>query len=393
MRQPRNGENRFGGKHPVGHDHPRTNGTNGARPAGMKTRPIALAELEDEYEDEPVDLVALQADDELINALASGLSVSAGGGPDSDDKVSAILAAWKAEVDAEPIPELVDLDTAVGTVQAARRPSGRARHLVPVAAAAAVLVILLGGVSLGASSAEPEDTLWPVSKVLFAERADSLEAAERVEDRIAEAKQAIVAGQPALAQELLQAAAADLPVVRPQEGRIELAEVQDFLMAKAQETPLGVPTDPGAPLAGDQARTVPAGAQITSPAARTSEQSSTTSGPAGESGSSGPTSVESEQPGAPAPIDPRILNEVPAPAPAEEPEVSTAPSADPPPPAEEAPGPESGGQPPPVEDPAPGAGEPAVEGATAPEQPAPDETQSIGATAADSSTTAPSPTS
>ena len=124
-----------------------------------------------------------------------------------------------------------------------------------------------------------------------------MEAAERVEDRIARAKQAIVAGQPALAeQELLQAAAADLAVVRPEEGRTELAEVQDFLAAKAEETPPGVPTDPGAPLAGDQARKVPAGAQITSPAARTSEQSSPTGGPAGEPGSSGPTSAEASSP-------------------------------------------------------------------------------------------------
>ena len=176
MRQPRNGENRSGGKHPFGHDHSGTNGTNGARPAGMSTPTISLHDIEDD--DEPVDLVALQADDELINALASGLSVSGGGsGPDTDDTVAAILASWKAEVDAEPIPDLVDLDTAVATLQAARRPSGRARHLVPVAAAAAGLVILLGGVSLGSYSAQPEDTLWPVAKVLFAEKTESVEAA------------------------------------------------------------------------------------------------------------------------------------------------------------------------------------------------------------------------
>ena len=125
MRQPRNGENRFGGKHPVGHDHPRTNGTNGARPAGMKTRPIALAELEDEYEDEPVDLVALQADDELINALASGLSVSAGGGPDSDDNVSAILRLeGRGRCRADPRARRL---TPGGNVQSARRrPAGPA---------------------------------------------------------------------------------------------------------------------------------------------------------------------------------------------------------------------------------------------------------------------------
>jgi Anti-sigma-D factor RsdA to sigma factor binding region len=389
VRQPRNGENRSGGKHPFGHDHSRTNGTNGARPAGMSTHTISLHDIEDD--DEPVDLVALQADDELINALASGLSVSGGGsGPDTDDTVAAILASWKAEVDAEPIPDLVDLDTAVATLQAARRPSGRARHLVPVAAAAAGLVILLGGVSLGSYSAQPEDTLWPVAKVLFAERADSVEAAGRVEERIARAKRAIAAGQPALAEQELKAAAADLAVVRPEEGRTELVEVQAFLAAKAEETPPGVPTDPGAPLAGDQTRRVPLGAQITSPAARTSEQQSPTVG-SPDAGSSGSTSPQQERPAAPAPVDPRILLD--APAPVGEPEVSTAPSPDSPPPAKEPSDGKDGGQPPAEEEQPPAQAPPAGDGDAVAPDPAPQDSESIGATAADSDPTAPSPTS
>ena len=306
-----------------------------------------------------------------------------------------MLAAWKAEVDAEPIPDLVDLDTAVATLQAARRPSGRARHLVPVAAAAAGLVILLGGVSLGSYSAQPEDTLWPVAKVLFAEKTESVEAAGRVEERIARAKRAIAAGQPALAEQELKAAAADLGAVLPEEGRTELVEVQDFLAAKAEETPPGVPTDPGAPLAGDQTRKVPLGAQITSPAARTSEQQSPTVG-SPSPGSSGSTSPQQERPAAPAPVDPRILFDVPAPAPAEEPQVSSAPSPpDSPPPAQESTeGKDDGGPPPPVEQDKPPVQEapPADEGAVSPD-PAPAGSESIGATAADTSTTAPSPTS
>jgi len=66
----RSGDSRSGDKHPSGHGHRRTNGTNGARPAGMSTRTIALSSIEED-DDEPIDLVALQADDELINALAA----------------------------------------------------------------------------------------------------------------------------------------------------------------------------------------------------------------------------------------------------------------------------------------------------------------------------------
>lgn len=258
-------DDRRGSENPFGHRAPRTNGSNGARPEGMRTHSQSL----DAYDGaEPVDLMAVQADDELINALSAGMSVTAPGhgGYDADDHVAAILAAWKADVDADPIPELVDLDTAVATVRAASRPaSGRARHLAPVAAAAAFIVLAIGGLSVGSYSAQPDDALWAMSKVLYSERAQSVEAAARVETHITAAKQALVEGKPEVAAQELQMAGTDLAVVRPEEGLTELAEVQDFLVAKAAETPTGKPTDPGSPLATQPARPVPPGAAVTSP--------------------------------------------------------------------------------------------------------------------------------
>lgn len=253
---------------------PHTSGINGAHP-DTDTRPTALADHKD------IDFVAVQADDELINALASGMAVSAPGvgGYDADDHVAAILAAWKVEVDAEPMPELVDLDTAVAAVVGARQQSRRARHLAPVAAAAAFVVLAIGGVSVGSSDARPGDALWPVSKVLYSERAESVEAAERVETRIAKAKQALMEGQPIVAAIELQQAEVDLTAVRPEEGRADLAEVQDFLAAKAEETPVGIRTDPGTPLTTDQARRVPAGAAIDAPADTPTPASSTLPAP------------------------------------------------------------------------------------------------------------------
>ena len=234
------------------------NGTNGAQPSGKAAQPVPFDDLA-----EPVDLVAVQADDELINALAAGMSVSSPGlgGYDADDRVAAILAAWKADVDAEPIPELVDVDTAVSTVVAARPPSSRARHLVPVAAAAAFLVMVIGGVSVTSYNAQPDDALWGVSKVLYSERAESVQAASRVEDRIAAAKAALVAGQPMLAAQELARAQEDLETVRPQEGQDDLADTQDFLEAKAAETPPGQSADPASPLSTHPSRPVPQGAR------------------------------------------------------------------------------------------------------------------------------------
>ncbi len=200
--------------------------------------------------DEPVDLVAVQADDELINALAAGASVpSAGGAFHADDQVVALLSTWRAEVVAEPIPELVDLETAVAAVKAgipSARPkrSARARHLVSVAAAAAFLVLVGGGVTIGSATAEPDSALWPVSKVLFSERADSVEAAARASDKIEDAKQALMDGKPEQATADLAQAQPDLAKVRPQEGKDELVGVKDFLVAKAAETPPHTKVDP-----------------------------------------------------------------------------------------------------------------------------------------------------
>jgi hypothetical protein len=210
------------------------------------------------------------------------------GGYDADDRVAAILAAWKADVDAEPVPELVDLDTAVATVVAARPPSSRARHLAPVAAAAAFLVLAIGGVSVSSYNADPDDALWGVSKVLYAERAESVEAAARVEERIASAKEALVAGQPVVAAQELAAAEEDLSSVRPQEGKSELADTQDFLEAKAAETPQGQSTNPGAPLSTQPSRPVPQGAR--EPAESDSESAPPTSQDESSTGTTGPDS-------------------------------------------------------------------------------------------------------
>lgn len=253
---------------------PRTNGSKSHRANGKHAaspiRPVRF----DEVAEEPIDLVAVQADDELISALAAGMSVSAPGvgGYDADDQVAALLANWRNEVDSEPLPELVDLDTAMATLKAASRPPGRrARHLFPLAAAAAMVVFTIGGVSVGAADARPGDTLWGVSRVLYSERAESVEAAERVEVRIDEAKEALTRGEPEVAAQALAAAEEDLVDVREEEGLAELAEVQSFLEAKAAETPQGQPIQPGTPLASDPSRPVPPGAATETPPAAVSE--------------------------------------------------------------------------------------------------------------------------
>ena len=220
--------------------------------------------------DEPIDLAAMAADDELIDALAAGTIALTSGAYRADDQVVALLTAWRADVTAEPIPELVDLDTAVAAVRAGAKTvrhtrsgrSGKGRHLAPVAAAAALLVVVGGGVSLGSATAQPDSVLWPLSKVLFSERAVSVQAADRVSTKIETAKQALNEGKSDVAATELAQAQQDLSAVRPQEGHAQLADVKNFLVAKAAETPSGTSVDPASPLRTDKSRPIPAGAAL-----------------------------------------------------------------------------------------------------------------------------------
>lgn len=74
------------------------------------------------------DLAAVLADDALLNVLGGRDTLR----PDTaaGDELSALLAAWRREVDARPVGVLVDTPTAVHVItanQPARRPSRWAR--------------------------------------------------------------------------------------------------------------------------------------------------------------------------------------------------------------------------------------------------------------------------
>jgi hypothetical protein len=322
--RPRNGANGNGG----------TNGHRAGGPRGVSNRPIPFptgrggSPAEDaEFADEPLDLVAVQADDELINALAAGMTVSAPGygGYDADDKVVAMLAAWKAEVDADPIPELVDLDTAVAAVESGsvKRPSSRRRHLIPLAGAAALLVFSIAGVSIGAQDADPGSPLFGVTQVLYKDAASSKLAAVEVKQRIEQVNAKLERGDTAGAQQDLQALAPLLEQVRPEEGKTYLAAEKTFLAQKVQETPSGQPTDPRAPLRngtprpqapateGDKDQQQPGVPQSdstsTSPSSSTSVPPSTSVGGTGDPRTQDPRTVDPriagvpESPSSPAP--------------------------------------------------------------------------------------------
>ncbi|MBV9830700.1 MAG: hypothetical protein JOZ82_03835, partial [Marmoricola sp.] len=126
----------------------------------------------DDLVDGPVDLAAVRADDALLDAIAGG-AVTGGLGRDEDvfghpgqddDHLAAILAAWKADIEADPMPELASLEEAAEAVEAGHeardRRASRARRRMPFAVAAAAVAVALAGLTVAVHSAQPGDAMF-----------------------------------------------------------------------------------------------------------------------------------------------------------------------------------------------------------------------------------------
>ncbi len=200
------------------------------------------------------DLSAVQADDALLDALGgSDPAIADGLG---DQELNALLVAWRRDIDSEPLAELVDADTALQTVRTAALAKryaargGRRRLLVPVAVAAAVLAIAFTGTGLAARSAQPGDTLWGLTKVLYADHARSVEAAAAAKVDLEKANLALAGGNLDAARQALKEAQAALTQVTDDENRDQLMEQHRQLSAQLEnpqapvQGPMPTPTAP-----------------------------------------------------------------------------------------------------------------------------------------------------
>ncbi|WP_424189747.1 anti-sigma-D factor RsdA [Actinokineospora sp. G85] len=198
-------------------------------------------------DDSAVDISLVHADDAFLDALGSALREGDGdleGTEFADDELAALLSSWRAEVDAEPIGELVDTRQAQVTLLQAkqRKRARRPRLLVPVAAAAAVLAIAFTGAGLAARDAQPGEALWSLTKVLYADHARSVEAAAAVREDLEIAQAAINAGKVAEAKGRLADARDTLPEISTEDGQADLALQHENLMRL-----IGSPVDPVTP--------------------------------------------------------------------------------------------------------------------------------------------------
>ncbi|WP_433606426.1 anti-sigma-D factor RsdA [Prescottella agglutinans] len=204
----------------------------------------------------PVDVSAVRRDDALIDAIA-------GGGPVATDspeeyQVAALLSNWRTEILAQPMPAEPDLDEIVERVHreleaqgslSTRTRSGRGqlRLLRPIAAAAAVVAIAMGGMTIFSYNAEPGDPLWGVKQVVFTERAASTVAKIDTTSNLEEAERLIASGDAAGAKAKLDSAAARASDVNEASTRDQLNGWRDRLLVELQKATTPPPPPPPEP--------------------------------------------------------------------------------------------------------------------------------------------------
>jgi hypothetical protein len=188
--------------------------------------------------DEPsIDLAVLAADDRVLDDLGRGGPAPAG------DPVAALLAGWRADLDDDTgsaPPADVDPTRPVPPVSvAARRRPSRVRWIV---AAAAAVLLAGAGLVVGAGDATPGSPLWPITRVVYPQRADTAAA----EHAIARARRAAEQGRYGDAQRLI--AEAETLVARvsdPAQARRLRAELDAVRALMPAATPV-----PGTPRPG-----------------------------------------------------------------------------------------------------------------------------------------------
>ncbi|WP_137725438.1 anti-sigma-D factor RsdA [Prescottella subtropica] len=207
---------------------------------------------------DPVDVSAVRRDDALIDAIACGDPVATEH-PD-EYQVAALLANWRAEIVAQPMPAEPDLDDIVERVNrelaarelegqrslSTRLRSGRGglRLLRPIAAAAAVVAIAMGGMTVFSYNAQPGDPLWGVTQVVFTQRAASTVAKIDTTSNLEEAERLIATGDTAAARARLESAATRASAVNDAGARDELNGWRQRLLTQLQTTPPPVAPPP-----------------------------------------------------------------------------------------------------------------------------------------------------
>jgi len=237
--------------------------------------------------DQPLDVATVTRDAQLLDALGQGEP------PPTDNELAGLLAAWRADLSADlPATDLVP-DSALptspaltvrparvtvgappasaGAIGLRRRIGRRARTSI---AAAAAVIASAGGVAVAAGDAGPESPLWPVTQVVYADRADSRLAQLRAEDALDRARTAVGERRYADADRLLDETAEMINRVRDRQVaeqlRAELTATRGLLPGAVPEQLPSAPSLPGGVTPSRRAPSTPASPDGGTPAPNSS---------------------------------------------------------------------------------------------------------------------------
>jgi hypothetical protein len=289
----------------------------------------------------PVDLATVRADDLLLDALGRGEA-----GP-ADDELAAMLASWHSDLDtgldadlaadlaADRIPDLVpepirdpvpalpgpaeappagdSVTQLLPVIDTSHRPdrlgrpdrtgrTGRRRWrpgAYRLVAAGALVVAVAGGVGVAAAAGTPNSPLWPITKVVNPDRANTLAA----EDDLSQARQAIAAGHYADARRLLNLAAGLIARVPDQKEAARLRAEWAGVAAMLPAT-----TTPGAPTPATSGGPTAAGTATPTTGNTPAPGAAPTAGGPTQAGSPTPTQPPGLLPSLPLPLPTGILH-------------------------------------------------------------------------------------
>jgi len=257
------------------------------QPHGARDDTTGLDESATTREDTAgLELAAITRDDELVETLGRGLPVVAQ--TDEEFDLATLLAEWRTEVHARPADGTITVDDVEKAIAAAKHDSDRRarRHLRLVAGAAAVIGVALGSLVVLSEGANPDDPLWGVKKVVFAERAVQTQATYSAQINLEQAEKLLAAGDPQKAKEYVRRAQADLAPVSDDSAREPMDQWIDRLSASAESaikaaTPVAPPTKaerkapkpaPKPPVTDDMPQYVPPAPRWTPPPQQNQEQ-------------------------------------------------------------------------------------------------------------------------
>ena len=252
----------------------------------------------------PLDLAAVRADDDLIEALSAGLVPPPSGPRDPSDvegELVALLAGWVADVRPEsllhppasqpaavklitasggepaeedeplaavgspaPVRSLLEYEDAEPVTITRRRTHGTRGYLLRAAAGLVAIALIGSGVIVRSYDAHPGDSLWVVAKVVFPAKSRSVEAATAVSTALNTARVALESGRIDDARAAFQSVQDQLAAVDDADGRLELAHQRDYLTAQLGSPTRAAAEQAVAPSAGPPLATGQAGATIPS---------------------------------------------------------------------------------------------------------------------------------